>query len=267
MRSSGKLLCDAALVEIKWLNKSYYTLRFHAPEMAGQCLPGQFVNLNLANSLDPLLRRPMSVYRCSPERGWLEFLLKVVGKATKGFSTVRAGDQFGLFGPLGRSFEFENTRDAILVGGGIGIAPLVFLAEQMNGKDIRVHFVQGFSSIDELCCQEEITPFVEQLLIATDDGSHGFHGNAVRLVQNLIERKSDLAGTVVFACGPNSMFFALEKLCCEKNLKAQFSVEAQMACGFGVCVGCPMPRQDGRGYYLACIDGPVFHLGEVSFSE
>ncbi|MEE9169451.1 MAG: dihydroorotate dehydrogenase electron transfer subunit [bacterium] len=267
MREPGKLLCEAAVIDIKWLNDSYYTLRFHSPEMALRSSPGQFVNLKLSNVKDLLLRRPMSIYRCGKKEGWLEFLLKIVGRGTRTFSHVQPGDEFGLLGPLGRGFDFDDVNDAILVGGGIGIAPLVFLAEEMYARNVNVRFVQGFVSQSEMCCAEELTPFVEELQIATDDGSYGFHGDVVGLLRELIRGKADLTGAEIFACGPNVMMRSLAELCVQENMKAQFSVEAHMACGFGVCVGCPVPLHDRSGYYLACTDGPVFRLGDIDFAD
>lgn len=258
-------MCYAKLIEKKWLNSSYFTLRFYCPDIALNCFPGQFVNLKLSELYDPLLRRPMSIFKCNKEEKWIEFLLKVVGKGTFGFSTVKTGDRFGLLGPLGNNYNFENVNSAVLVGGGIGIAPLIFLAEELSKNDIEIFFIQGFRSKDELCCLDEIAPMVNHLIVTTDDGSYGKKGDVAIAFQNIISEQPTLSKSTVFACGPNPMMASLEKICMDQDIMAQFSVEAHMACGFGVCVGCPIPIRDGSGYYLACVDGPVFNSGEVKF--
>ncbi len=262
---SKKFVYHSELIEKEWLNDSYFTLRFFCPEIAQICLPGQFVNLKMSDLYDPLLRRPMSIYKCNRQEGWIEFLLKVVGKGTLGFSTVKKGEFFGLFGPLGNGFNSNEIKSAILIGGGIGIAPLVFLAEELAGNGISINFIQGFRSKNEYCCGDEIMPFVNQLLISTDDGSFGIQGDVAQVLNKLIAENSSLKNSTLLACGPNQMMKSIEKICLSQNIKAQFSVETHMACGFGVCVGCPMPKSDGSGYYLSCIDGPVFNLGEIKF--
>lgn len=265
MNLPRKVICNSELLEKKWLNQFYYTLRFAAPLIAESCLPGQFVNLRLSKLFDPLLPRPMSIYRCNREEGWIEFLLKVVGKGTRTFAEGRKGDRFGLLGPLGNGFDVNSTETAILIGGGIGIAPLIFLAEELQKSGIDAHFIQGFKTQDELCCLEEISGTAGSFQIATDDGTYGFHGDVAECLKALLEDRSDLQGATAFVCGPNSMMHAISQVCLDAGISAQLSAEAHMACGFGVCVGCPLPRSDEKGYYLTCVDGPVFRLGEVSF--
>ncbi len=262
---SKNYVFHAELIGKDWLNDSYFTLRFSCLEIAQICLPGQFVNIKLSDLYDPLLRRPMSIYKCNRQEGWIEFLLKVVGKGTLGLSAVKKGETFGLLGPLGNGFNCDGIQNAILVGGGIGIAPLVFLAEELAGKGVSINFIQGFRTKNEYCCRDEIVPFVKRLLISTDDGSIGIQGDVAQALNKLIAENSSLKNSTLLACGPNQMMESIEKICLSQNIEAQFSVETHMACGFGVCIGCPMPKSDESGYYLACVDGPVFNLGDVKF--
>lgn len=262
-----KFVCECELIEKEWLNSSYFRLRFNAPEIVSSSKPGQFINCRFANKLDPLLSRPMSIYRCNRGEGWLDLLIKLVGKATLGFSQAEPGDRFTLVGPLGRGFDFSNVEQAFLIGGGIGIAPLVFLAEQMSNNGIEPVFIGGFLSGREVCCVDEIEPFVKRYFVTTDDGSYGFRGMVTDKFRNILENKNGLSGSSVFCCGPNPMMSALEKICDQYELKAQFSLEAHMACGFGVCAGCAVPAKNNQKYLLVCEHGPVFYKGEANFGS
>jgi dihydroorotate dehydrogenase electron transfer subunit len=190
-----------------------------------------------------------------------------VGKGTSIFSQANPGDQFDLLGPLGKGFEFSDIKEAILIGGGIGVAPLVYLAEEMQKEEIKLIFIQGFQTVDEVCCLAEIKPLVDELIITTDDGSYGFHGLVTDQLKMLLNNRIELSKAKIFICGPNPMMAAVEKLCDQFRLDTQFSLEAHMACGFGVCVGCAIPTKDHEKYYLVCEDGPVFSKGEVDIDS
>ena len=119
-----KFVCDCELIEKEWLNKFYYRLRFNAPEIASNSSPGQFSNLRFSNNLDPLLRRPLSIYRCNKSEGWIDLLIKIVGTCTLSFSKATCGDQFSLLGPLGRGFDFsaiEHQKSETYRHGGRGV--------------------------------------------------------------------------------------------------------------------------------------------------
>ena len=263
MTKARKYVCECELIEKEWLNASYYRLRFNSPEISSISNPGQFVNIRLSNTLDPLLRRPMSIYRCNKEEKWFEVLIKIVGKGTLFFSNAKPGDKFDIIGPLGIGFNLKKKKNAILIGGGIGVAPLVFLAEEKQKVQIDTIFVLGFQNVDEVCCLSQIKPYVKNLFVSTDDGSYGKKGLVTNQLSDLLQEQPELSKSEVFACGPNPMMFALEIICNAYKMDAQFSLEAHMACGFGVCVGCAVPKYDRDGFYLVCDDGPVFNKGEV----
>lgn len=263
MTGGKRILQDYELSEKKWLNTSYYSLRFNAPEIAKNSNPGQFINLRASDTLDPLLRRPLSIFRCNRVEGWIEFLVKPVGKGTKLISKTKTGDQFSLLGPLGNSFQWQKANNGILVGGGIGIAPLVFLAEEMVRSGKKPTIIWGFQSKRELCCVDEMKALETDVYVTTDDGSYGFHGLVTEKLAQLLRESPELREATVFACGPNPMMAALEKICDDYSMDAYFSLEAHMACGFGACVGCAVPSHDRKKYYLVCEEGPVFHKGDV----
>ncbi|HHM24307.1 MAG TPA: dihydroorotate dehydrogenase electron transfer subunit [Bacteroidetes bacterium] len=265
--ASKKYLGEYPLTEKEWLNASYYRLRFEAPEIARESLPGQFVNLRLTRLHDPLLRRPMSIFRRNAAEGWFEVLVKVVGKATKFFGGAHPGDRFDLLGPLGRGFRTGGVRRAVLVGGGIGIAPLVFLAEELRHQEVPVVFFQGFRSADEVCCTRELEQLGAQVILSTDDGTAGRKGLVSEVLEEELKNGSRLREADVFVCGPDAMMRSVAGVCRAYGLPAQISVEAHMACGFGACVGCAVPAADGQQYFLACVDGPVFDLKEISLGR
>ena len=267
MTGRKRILQNCELAEKEWLNASYYRLRFYAPEIVKNSHPGQFINLRSPETLDPLLRRPLSIFRCNGEKGWIEFLIKLVGRGTQLFSQTKPGDRFSLLGPLGNSLPWQNIKNGILVGGGIGIAPLVFLAEEMIQSGKKPTLIWGFQSKEELCCVDKMKALQAGIHVATDDGSYGFHGLVTEKLAQLLHESPESRDATVFACGPNPMMAALEKICANYFMEAYFSLEAHMACGFGACAGCAVPSHDRKKYYLVCEDGPVFHKGDVYFGS
>jgi len=262
-----RVILESELIEKEWLNSSYYRLRFLAPEIVSVCQPGQFVNVRFSHFSEPLLRRPLSIFRCHSKEGWLEFLVKVIGKGTKLFSQAEPGASFDLLGPLGHGFEYQKNQPAILVGGGIGIAPLVFLAEVLHQQKTELVFLQGFRTAAEICCINEVKQLARLFIVTTDDGSYGLRGLVTDRLLAILQAEPDLKRSVIYACGPTPMLRAISVICNQLNLAAQFSLEAYMACGFGACVGCAVPASNHSEYRLVCVDGPVFHEREIDFGS
>jgi len=261
-----QILGTFPLLDKQWLNTSYFRLRIAAPEIAANCRPGQFVNVRLAEQEAPLLRRPMSIFRRSYGEGWIEVLVKQVGRGTRAFGQAHPGDLFDLLGPLGNGFQIKGAQKALLVGGGIGIAPLVFLAEVLQEKKVPFRFLQGFRSGDETSCVAGLRELAGQFLLATDDGSAGYRGTVADLLEAVLNDSPEWRKSEVYVCGPDAMMNSVARVCRRYGLSAQFSVEAHMACGFGACMGCAVPAADGKGYRLVCVEGPVFKLGELHFA-
>jgi len=265
--ASKPILGIFPLLEKQWLNPFYYRLRLSAREIAEQCHPGQFVNVRLAGRSEPLLPRPLSIFRRSREEGWIELLVKSVGRGTRLFAQAHPGELFGVLGPLGRGFRLDGVTRAVLVGGGIGIVPLVFLAGELRERRIPFHFFQGFRGREEICCTEEIRALGGEWVLTTDDGSAGYAGTVTDLLEPVLKKQSELQTARWFVCGPDAMMRRIARLCRTYRLSAQFSVETRMACGFGACMGCAVPAADGKNYHLACQDGPVFDWGEIRFED
>lgn len=195
--------------------------------------------------------------------GEAQFLLEDVGPGTHRLCELQAGDGLWLLGPLGRGFTApRDARRAVLVGGGVGIAPLAIWQDELNpvgatGEQATV--LLGFR--DRL--HAEGAALLSNALVASDDGSVGRHGLVTNLLRAELDR-DDHAG--VYACGPPAMLEAVRALCASREVPAQLALEAGMACGFGACFGCVVPRRDG-GYLRVCVDGPVVdaaHLDRVA---
>jgi dihydroorotate dehydrogenase electron transfer subunit len=224
-----------------------WVLGFRAPEVAATARAGQFVNLLLRPG--PLLRRPFSIHRA--EDGIVEVLLEPVGEGTRLLLGLRTGDRVSLLGPLGRGYTFDPSwRSVALVSGGLGVAPMPLAAREARAAALRVHWVHGARTADELCREWH----GDEVWWATDDGSRGVHGSALDAVPPGVDQ--------VLACGPNRMLAALAHRWCG----AQVAVETYMGCGTGVCLGCAVPRTSGE-YDRACTEGPVYRAHTIRWDE
>lgn len=229
--------------------------------------PGQFLMLSPgalggAQRDDPLLPRPMAVYRVGAARNGsraLEVLYKVTGRGTALLADARAGDRVRIVGPLGRGFPLPAPgAEALLVGGGTGIASLFELARRSAGP-ASVRVLLGARSADDLMGRRDFASLDVELRVATEDGSEGRCGLATELLEPLLH-----ASTIVYACGPTAMLRRAAELARAARARAFVSLENTMACGFGVCLGCAVPSRVG-GYALVCRAGPVFAAEEVAW--
>jgi dihydroorotate dehydrogenase electron transfer subunit len=218
--------------------------------------PGQFYMLAAGKRWGggederPFLPRAFSVLR-RHEDGTLDFLLEDVGPGTRRLCELRAGDGLWLLGPLGIGFRWpEHGRRPLLVGGGVGIAPLAIwqdvITQSCRTGTRDAPALLGFRDASHA----EGAALLRDARVATDDGSVGFHG----LVTELLREELD-ARSMVYACGPPPMLEAVRALCAAENVPAQLALESGMACGYGACFGCVVPTRDG--YVRLCVDGPV----------
>lgn len=223
----------------------YWVLGFAAPEIAATARAGQFVNVLLRPG--PLLRRPFSVY--TARDGVVEIIFKPVGEGTELLAGLQPGARVSVLGPLGRGFEFDTGWGSIaLVSGGLGVAPMLLAARDARAAGLRVTWVHGARSADELSPEWE----GDAVAWATDDGSRGLRGTAVDAVPAGVD--------AVLACGPNPMLAAVAA----RWPGAQVAVETYMGCGTGVCLGCAVPLAAG-GYNRACTEGPVYTAADIDW--
>ncbi len=237
------------------------TLR--SPEISSAAKAGQFVMVKVGDeqSSDPLLRRPFSIHCIENES--ISLLFKVVGRGTEMLANVGIAEMVDLVGPLGNGFTVPKHSIHYLVGGGMGIAPMLFLAKQIKSTDDTAQVVAliGSRNKQELVAVEEfeaVTGGVD-VRIATDDGSFGHHGLVTELLENVV------AGTV-YCCGPWPMMKAVAQICRNKKIACQVSLETMMGCGVGACLGCAVQSAHhlAEGNYLhVCKDGPVYEAERV----
>ncbi len=228
--------------------------------------PGQFVMLSCQSSGDPFLKRPFSLYRETDSEtdgciSRLHFLIKAVGKGTNMLKELKPSASLEMIGPLGNGFRApEPGRRAVLVGGGIGIPPLVALGVSPLLQNVPITTCIGGRSKEDLLALDILESFSEELILSTDDGSMGHRGLVTKQLVEVIDRsKEPLA---IYACGPDGMLRAVGRVALEREIPCQLSLEAHMACGYGVCLGCVVPSAEGS-YVRVCRDGPVFEARDL----
>ena len=254
-----KLQIKSKIISNKKLKNNYWYLEFESGVIAGNAVPGQFIEVKINDGTDPLLRRPISIHNVS--KSGVRLLYEVVGRGTQILSEKRPGDLLDIIGPLGNGFEYlrrtakPDPAQAVLVAGGMGVAPLVFLAEKI--KFLSPLVLVGARKKEQILCSKEFKALGCKLIIATDDGSFGFKGKVTDLLKEILLKKSPVERPMnIYACGPQPMLKAVAQLSCENNIASQLSLERHMACGFGACLGCVVPTR--AGYKRVCKDGPVF---------
>lgn len=236
-----------------------FLIQFVSPEIATMSRPGQFVNVLSAEFGEgPLLRRPFSISRIDGDV--VEILFHTVGEGTELLSKKKSGDTVDVIGPLGQSFRTDTDHAAaLIIAGGIGVAPFPFLTSELLKTHKHIETFVGFRN-----ARQVYTQYLDNVHIATDDGSNGFHGNVVQLFEQSL-RHHAYSNAKIFACGPTIMLKALKKVAMEKNICCEMSLEGQMACGIGICQGCPVERiGEGSQYALVCKDGPTFMTTEIN---
>ncbi|MCZ6785512.1 MAG: dihydroorotate dehydrogenase electron transfer subunit [Proteobacteria bacterium] len=254
---------DAEVLENRDEGGGNHHLCLRVPDWPGSA-PGQFVMLSAGarsavERTDPLLPRPMAVYRQSGSV--VEVLYKVTGRGTALLAQVRPGQRVRTVGPLGCAFlRPDAAKPAILVGGGTGIASLHELAAQC-AEAIEVTVLLGARTAEELMARDDFAALPVELRIATDDGSEGHPGVVTELLEEML---AEGGAPGVYACGPTPMMRRCAELARAAGARCQVSLENHMACGFGVCLGCAAPLAEG-GFALVCTEGPVFDAARVAW--
>lgn len=227
-------------------------ITLQAPRIAASVESGQFIHLRVSTGSDFILRRPFSVHRAHGER--IEILFQILGAGTLELAQKDCGDVMDALGPLGTGWcVSEDVRHALLVGGGLGAAPLGMLAEELAAKGVAVTVALGAPCAERLVGLDIFESNARAVELATDDGSEGAHGFVTLPVERLLaEHDFD----VVCVCGPEAMERAVVKLAVDAEVPSRVSLERLMACGIGACLTCVVTTSDGRK--RACVDGPVF---------
>jgi dihydroorotate dehydrogenase electron transfer subunit len=264
----GRRLCEVAQNRQAGGYRIFSALDRSGPEPAA----GQFYMLSAAEGWGgedgrPYLPRAFSVAAAEPAEGGvrLDFLVEAIGPGTRRLADLQAGEGLWITGPLGRPFSAPSelrpgAAGAILVGGGIGIAPLAILRRRLADTGVPARTLLGFrdrehsGGVDELfaCCE---------VRLASDDGHVGHHGHVADLL-SFVLGGDDAVSSAVYACGPPAMLESVRAMCAQRDVAAELAMEAPMGCGFGACFGCAVPLASG-GYLRLCVDGPVVAAGEI----
>lgn len=243
------------------------TLRYAAGEEPAQVRPGQFVGVYSRDS-GRILPRPISICGWDPAERELRLVFRVVGKGTEEFSRCQPGDTLDVLGILGNGYDLSALagRQVLLLGGGIGAPPLLELARQIHAENEKlgrggITAVLGYRT-DDLFLEKEFARYGD-VVITTDDGTAGFHGNVVEAV-----REKAIGADVICACGPLPMLRGVKALALEREVPCFLSLEERMACGVGACLGCvtKTAQVDGHSHVTnarICTEGPVFEAREV----
>ncbi len=235
-----------------------FLMRFDSEKIARNARPGQFLNIRAVQGWSPLLlRRPLSISRVVGSS--IELLYGVVGRGTTTLAAQHPGDKIDMLGPLGTPFGYDDAFEtAVVVAGGLGIAPFPFLTDYLEKKRASILTFVGSRSLfktDSL--------HLKNVSYATDDGSKGFKGTVVDCLAGYLRART-LPTPKVFGCGPTKMLSSLSTLAQAKGLKCELSLEGDMACGIGICQGCPVERKNGtKKYALVCTDGPTFDCRDI----
>ena len=260
------------------VSPGYWRMRMTAPQEFASAAPGQFVMVRVNGAIDPLLRRPFGIFDVgvhlpaqsgAVSQPYFEMLYRVVGKGTAMLSSLHETDLLDILGPLGTGFDLGSPgEEKLIVGGGVGLAPLYLLARELVKKS-PVRLFAGGRTRDDVLCITEFERLGVECYTATEDGSLGECG---LVTEALVRRLDALTGKAsIYACGPHGMLAAVAQISADRGIPCQVSLEGYMACGVGACLGCVAP---GRGhsaetpdFRCVCTEGPVFEAGELKWRD
>ncbi|CAG9619776.1 dihydroorotate dehydrogenase electron transfer subunit [Sutcliffiella rhizosphaerae] len=249
------------VISQKEIARNIYEMTLEGELVEMMSSPGQFVHIRVTEGFDTLLRRPISISSIDTKKGRFRITYRADGKGTKLLATKQSGEKIDVLGPLGNGFPIAqlNSRDhALIVGGGIGVPPLLELTKQLNQTGVRTTHILGFQSKEDVFYKNEFSYFGDTY-VATVDGSYGTKGFVTTILDEITP-----SFTTLFACGPTPMLKALENMYPNENV--YLSLEERMGCGIGACFACVCHLQDdpqGYTYKKVCTDGPVFKAREV----
>ncbi|MFV0498368.1 MAG: dihydroorotate dehydrogenase electron transfer subunit [Candidatus Fimivivens sp.] len=245
----------ARILEKGVLGRDMVRFVLHAPETFLQPVqPGMFVHIKVPNDASHILRRPISIMDADTEAGSITLGIQPKGEGTQRICLLEPGDEMEIIAPLGNSFALNGAKTVWALGGGIGVAPMLFACHTF-AKTAQVTAVLGFRTAEQVYGEEDFSTFAD-LIICTDDGCRGFNGT----IMDAVREKIDFPELII-ACGPAPMLKAVQEFALARNIPCQLSLEQRMGCGYGGCLtcSCKIKRTDSREIFArVCADGPVF---------
>lgn len=254
-----KFILDLVVKENKSLNNQYFILILTAVDKLPEMLPGQFAEVRVDDSPTTFLRRPISINFVDYEKNELWLLVQIVGDGTQKLSQLKTGDNVNLIFPLGNTFTIPDDKKAniLLIGGGVGIAPMLFLGSYLNNLGYSCNFLLGGRTASNLLQLDDFSRF-GNVYTTTEDGSHGEKGF---VTQHAILNKENF--DAIYTCGPTPMMKAVAAYAQKNNVFCEVSLENTMACGFGACLCCVTDTTDG--HLCVCTEGPVFNITKLKW--
>ncbi|MEI7982169.1 MAG: dihydroorotate dehydrogenase electron transfer subunit [Bacteroidota bacterium] len=252
---------DLTIIRNIRFNQRHFLLELQSEQPFPLLLPGQFVQALAEGSPATFLRRPFSIHSVDISGRKFRLLIQIKGEGTRHLSLLREGDKLNLIYPLGNAFSIPSSKEVLLVGGGCGVAPLLFLAQFLNQQKIRPTILLGFRSQGEIFETEEYSKCGE-VFITTDDGTAGEKG---LVVDHSILQTERLAFRKIYCCGPDPMMKSIARLAKLHNIDCEVSLENTMACGFGACLCCITPTD--KGNERVCVEGPVFNTKRLGWID
>ncbi len=249
------------LVRKRCLNEKCYDFSIYSPELAMQSKAGQFLHIKVDNHM---LRRPISICEIDRKNNTVRFVFEARGEGTKILSQYNDGDFIDILGPLGNSFEIlDNEKSCIVVGGGIGIFPLLEVAKQYGSRS---KAILGFRDKSAVVMEQDFKSITSETFISTDDGSYCHKGNVCGLLATSLKQ---VRPDIIYVCGPKPMLKAVAEIAIENGVRCQVSLEERMGCGIGACLVCACKvkgeNEDEFDFKHVCKDGPIFEAQKVIF--
>lgn len=251
---------DFEVIENRKINSQYYVLKLKSPDKLPEIEPGQFVNVLIDDSPVTFLRRPISIYDVDYKHNTIELLILIAGEGTRKLSYRNVGDSVNLLTPLGKGFKSDNTiKRALLIGGGVGLAPLLFLGKKLVNENIEVETLIGGRSSANIIEKNRFEN-IGKVHVSTEDGSLGEAG---LLTLNSVMKKVG-SFDKIYCCGPDPMMRAVAGIAQKNNIQCEVSLENLMACGIGSCLCCV--EDTNTGHRCVCTEGPVFNINELKWN-
>lgn len=250
-----KKIIDFTVKENRTLNGDTFLLVLHSPELP-EIKAGQFVNVKVEGSPSTFLRRPISVHDVESDKGLLYLMIKIAGNGTAQLATLKPEDKLNVLLPLGNWFTQPQTGRCLLVGGGVGVAPLLYLAKELKAKGMQPTVLIGTRSKKDIVLKEEFEKYAT-VYYTTEDGSYGEKGYPTQ--HSVLKEPFDR----IFCCGPSPMMKAVAQYAASRHIDCEVSLENKMACGVGACLCCVSDTKEG--HKCVCTEGPVFNINDLKW--